>query len=408
MNILKACASAILVSGLGAGLFSCNQNPPATETATAPPVPPDTITAAPAPALAVDTTDWMRYRTLAAGPSDTTLLINGQRYRLLVTTMSDSSRKLTYTPKYNKASGGPADSTQLEEPDVVMGIDMVLRFTLLDAHNKPVFRRELRKKDFNGVITQDILVPSEPQQPAFLGYVDALKSFAFQQTFYIPDTDVGSYAVLLLGLDGQVRELTYSNALAVDHTDCDPQLAPNGQGLLTCTQLLVPGRKPISLRKPAAQIVLARFLSDTTLLTVYAYGTYRYTQDEAGGRSMEFVEPTQMRAAPNSFVMNLKGQSLTSFRYNGYTQELGYSVPSRYVAQTNTYYLLDENRGLRLINKRNPASTQEVRFQQMARFKPPQKPREVRFQIQGGMANLEFYIDQDHPERLRYRKVATE
>ncbi|MBD2716131.1 hypothetical protein KBK19_13900 [Microvirga sp. STR05] len=410
MNNYPARASAIILSWLGVGLAGCNQTTPNTERATAPPVAADTTAQplAPAPALIPDTINWMAPRRDPAGPADTTLLIDGQRYRLLLTAVPDSSRKLTYTPQYNAESGGPADSTRLEAPDVVTGVDMVLRFTLLDAQNKTVFRRELRKKDFNGVVAEDILVPSEPQLPALLGYVEALKGFAFQQTFFIPDTDVGSYAVLLLGLDGRLRELAYSNSLAVDRTDCEPRLAPNGRALLTCTQLLVPGRKPISLQKPAAQTVLARFLSDTTLLVVYAYGTYRYTQDEAGGRSMEFVEPPRMRTVPNAFVLNLQGQPLASFRYNGYTNELGYSVPRHYLPQTSTYYLLDEARGLRLLNKRQPTSPQEIRFRQMARFTAPQRPREVQFRLQGTSVSFDFYVDPDRPEQIRYRKVSGE
>jgi hypothetical protein len=351
----------------------------------------------------------MAYQQLRPAPADTTLLINGQRYRLLVTARADSSHKLSYIPVGQAGTALAADSIKSGPTEERAGVDLKLAFTLLDARGKRLFRRELRKKDFNKEVDPDILVRSEPEQPVFLGYNPALGGFGFQLTFVIPESDVGSYMFLLLGLDGQVLELSRSNELAVDAADCKPRFAPNGQVALTCAKLLRPGRPPLTLLKPKSNLVSAAFLSDTTLLTVYAYGEYRkeYGPDSSL-QSTQFVEPPKMRAAPNAFILNLRGQPLTRFRYEGYNTELGYSVPYSYAPQNYTYYLLDENRGLRLINKHNPALTREVRFQQMTRFKPPQKPREVRFQIQGMEDKLEFYADQDHPEQLRYRKVAVQ
>ncbi|MBO0357941.1 hypothetical protein J0X19_08295 [Hymenobacter sp. BT186] len=397
MNILKACASAILLSGLGWGLFSCNQTPPAAETATAPPVPPDTTAAAPIPAPTVDTTNWMGYRTIKEGASDTTLLINDQRYRLLLTAEPDSSRPLLATWKQ---AGGV---------DTMRGVDARYRIVLRDATGKTVLDKQLRKPAFYSAASKDVVIGGVPRRPQLLAYAPPWQALVFAFDFWLDGSDVGEQCVLMLGLDGQVRELSNSNTFGGGGSDCMPRFSPKGQAMLTCNKLLLPGRKPIVLLKSKADLVMASFLSDTTLVTIYAYGENHYGYDaDSSIQSMHFEEPPQMRNVPNAFVLNLRGQQLARFRYNGYTDELGYYVRRHYLPQTNTYYLLDEERGLRLIDKRSPTATREVRFRQMTRFKPPQKPREVRFQIQGIADNLEFYADQDHPERLRYRKVAVQ
>ncbi|WP_169515120.1 hypothetical protein [Hymenobacter norwichensis] len=115
-----------------------------------------------------------------------------------------------------------------------------------------------------------------------------------------------------------------------------------------------------------------------------------------------------MKRVPNAFLTTMHGTKLASFRYNGAMDLLGNYVPRIYVPKCQTYYLLDYERGLRLIYKRNPAATREVLFQQMARFKPPQTSQEVRFQLDVEGSKMEFYADQNHPERLRYRKLATQ
>lgn len=398
MNILRAYASAILISLLNLGLFSCSQSPPATETATAPTVPPDSTAQplVPPHAQPVDTTDWMAYRSFTAGPADTTLLINGQRYRLHLAAEPDSSQPLLALWKHATRT------------DTSRGVDVRYHIALRDADGKVVLDKQFRKPAFYAAASKDVVIEGVPWRPQLLAYAPSWQALVFAFDFMIEGSDVGEQCVLVLGLNGQVQELSNSNTYGGGGADCMPRFSPNGQAILTCAKLLLPGRKPISLLKPKSDLVLAHFLSDTTLLAVYAYGENHYEYDaDSSLQSMQFVEPPQMRAVPNAFVLNLRGKYLASFRYNGYIEALGYFVHRHYLPQTNTYYLLDHERGLRLIDKRNPVSTREVRFQQMARFKPPQKPREVRFLMRGEVGDIEFYADQDHPERLRYRKLSS-
>ncbi|QNH63802.1 hypothetical protein [Hymenobacter sediminicola] len=399
MNNYPARASAIILSWLGVGLASCNQSAPGSERATAPPVAADTTARplAPAPALAPDTINWMAPQRDPAGPADTTLLIDGRRYRLLLTAEPDSSRPLLALWKHGTRT------------DTSRGIDAHYRIVLRDAAGKLVLDKQLRKPAFYAAASKDVVIEGVPRRPQLLAYAPAWQALVFAFDFWLEGSDVGEQCVLMLGLNGQVLELSNSNTYGGGGSDCMPRFSPKGQAMLTCNKLLLSGRKPISLLKPKADLVLASFLSDTTLLTIYAYGEnhYEYGPDSLV-ESMYFEEPPQMRNVPNAFVLNLRGKPIARFRYNGYTDELGYYVRHHYLPQTNTYYLLDEERGLRLLNKRQPTSPQEIRFRQMRRFTTPQRPREVQFRLQGTEVSFDFYVNQDHPEQIRYRKVSRE
>uniref|UniRef100_UPI000AC821A3 hypothetical protein n=1 Tax=Hymenobacter sp. AT01-02 TaxID=1571877 RepID=UPI000AC821A3 len=273
--------------------------------------------------------------------------------------------------------------------------------TLTAATGQRVFRRELKKADFYRVAVPDMVVVSEPHPPRFLGYFPQLGGLAFWQDINIPNSDVGGYIFMLLDMQGELRELHFGNQFGEGRADCEPQPSPNGRALLTCSQLLRVGQPPLRLQKPQADIALARFLSDSTLLTIYSYGEYQMARAKDGTETMEFVVPNQLQRAPNAFVQTIQGRVLTSFRYQGFSVGMGYLVPRHYVWQNQTYYLLDEAKGLRLLNKQDPTLTQEVAFRQMSKFRAPRRPTEVRFRIE----NFEFYADKSHPAQVRYRRL---
>ncbi len=251
------------------------------------------------------------------------------------------------------------------------------------------------------------MIESESHLPQFVAYNPSLQAFLFTLEFWVPESDVGGQCTLLLGLDGQVRDLSASNTFGGGDTDCTPQPAPNGQALLTCYKLLRPGKAPLSLLKPKADLALACFANDSTLLTVYAYGEWHYEYDpDSSLKSMAFLEPTHMKHEPNAFLTTVRGTELARFRYDGAQNILGFQVPRAYVPACHTYYLLDEpRRSLRLIDKHNPAATREIKFKHMRRFVPPQHGGEVRFRIQSETSHFEFYADPVHPERLRYQQL---
>ncbi|WP_183403697.1 hypothetical protein [Hymenobacter luteus] len=388
---------------------ACQPSTP-TEQVTTPPNTPNPVeaeaVAAPAPP-APNTTDWLSRTLPGRATTDTTFLIDGKPYRLRLSATADSARMLRIATGGIVGPALAADSN-FARNRLVEGPTGYYRIALSTPAGQPVLRKEFQKPDFYQVAGADIVVVSEPTPPRFLGYYPELGGLAFWQEIGIPGSDVGSYIFYLLNRQGKVLEMSAGNEFGEGSADCDPLPAPRGGAFITCGKLLRAGHPPLPLQKPHADLVLARFLSDSTLLTIYQYGEYVVTNDSLGNpESMEWQVPPGMRAQPNAFVLNLQGRQLAQFRYEGFASNLGYSVPRAYVPATNTYYLLDSERGLRLLPGQNPEATQEVKFRQMTRFQPPARPSEIRFFIEVEDARFEFYAEKNHPEQLRYRRVKT-
>ncbi|MBX0289340.1 hypothetical protein K3G63_02760 [Hymenobacter sp. HSC-4F20] len=387
---------------------SCQPSTP-TEQGTTPPPVPDSMQPAvvlPAP-RAPDTVDWMGKGLPEKAATDTTFQIDGKLYRLRLSATADSAHMLRVKVSGRTGEAYAADSSA-PEPEVVQGPAGRYLIQLQDAAGRTVLRKEFHKPDFYAVAPPDEVVVSLPAPPQFLGYYPNMGGLAFWQLLGIPDSDVGTYVFYMLDLRGQVRELSFGNQFGEGRADCAPLPAPGGAAFLTCDRLLRVGRPPLPLQKPHADLALARFLSDSTLLTIYQYGEYAVTYDSAGhAESMEWKVPPRMQNQPNAFVLNFEGMKLAQFRYQGFSEGLGYTVPRAYVPTTDTYYLLDEERGLQLIDKKNPTATREVKFRQMSRFRSPRKLSEVRFVLTAG-SQYEFYVDKSRPERIRYRRLPLE
>lgn len=395
--------SLLLVAVLQA---ACQSEKPA-ERATAPPVPPDSIVAASAlvPPPASDTVDWLARTLPGNATTDTTLQIAGKLYRLRLSATADSGRMLRVATGGIVGEAFAVDSNFVRNK-LVQGPSGSYVIQLLAA-GQAVMRRRFQKPDFYAVAERSVVVVSEPEPPRFLGYYPELGGLAFWQQIGIPASDVGSYFFYLLDMKGQMRELSLGNQFGEGHTDCDPLPAPGGKALLTCSKLLRPSQPTLNLQKPQADLALARFLSDTTLLVLYNYGEYKTESDSSGLEGMSWQVPTHLRNQPNGFILNLQGKQLARFRFDGLGEGMGYYVRRAYVPAIHTYYLLDAARGVRLLDKRNPAATREVTFRQMIPFTSPQRPTEVRFKIRGETADFVFYADEDHPENLRYQRVRT-
>ena len=363
-------------------------------------VPPPVVPAAPPPALpkpAPAPRPAAAYRPGWAPPAslDTALMLNGQPYRLHLVAETDSTQRLktTYQPyagHFEQARGYQGRFT----------------FVLHDGAGRQVFRRQLRKNDFFKIAAEDIVTESEAFLPELLAYSAPFGGLVFTLDFMVPDSDVGSQAVLLLDLTGRVLRLSDGRSPG-GGPDCDPALTADGRALLTGSELLRPHQPPLRLTKPTADLAGAFLLSDTTLLVVYAPGKSHVIhapgEPETYGRT-----PTQQQLrAPNAYVRHIRtGRVLSRFRYGGFYEELGYTIPRYYLPATATHYLLDEKRGLRLLPLAAPAQPTEIRFAAMGRYTPPQKPAEVRFELQSGGGGFAFYVDTtSQAPRIRYQRL---
>lgn len=179
-------AGYFLLVGLLAG---CESHQPAVNAEKPPTQPVATAVPAgdPAAAAVPDTADYTAQPHVEESPADSLVRIGSQRYRLLLQAFTDSARPLSYKPA---VGGKPANGR--EDTSSVRGYDVRFVISLRDSSgHKTVFRRQLRKHDFTKAVANDVLVPSEPSRPLYLGYSPALDALLFTYRFVIPETDVG-------------------------------------------------------------------------------------------------------------------------------------------------------------------------------------------------------------------------
>ncbi|WP_162910781.1 hypothetical protein [Hymenobacter oligotrophus] len=296
------------------------------------------------------------------------------------------------------------DTATFQVTHRVRGYEGGQTITLFDAAGRQVFRRRLGKADFYKAVGRDIVTVSAPERPRFIGYHAPSQALVFTVPVGIPDSDVSRICALTLGLDGRVRQLTAGRWTGGEGPDCEVKLLADGT-VLNCEELRRPDGTSVRLKKPNATLIAALPLTDTTLFTLYRYGYYREVLGADSLKDYEWVADKHLRNSPNAFVLNTKGQIRQQFCYAGYYEVLDYEVPRRYVWQTHSYYLLDEARGVHVLDKHNPARVTEVRFQQMQRFRKPQRPTEVRFVMGTETARFAFYADPAQPTRLRYERI---
>ncbi|WP_210519376.1 hypothetical protein [Hymenobacter terricola] len=325
--------------------------------------------------------------------ADTLVLLNGQPYHLLLEAETDSNRHLTAT--YEPTPG------HLER---VRGYEGRYTVTLRDRAGQQVFQRQLRKAAFFKRAGADIVTESEAYLPEFLGYSRPLGALVFTLDFMVPDSDVGAQVVLMLDLAGNVMRLSDGRGPG-GGPECEPALSADGSVLLTASELLRPGRPPLRLTRLDAELVGASFLSDTTILVVYAPGKTHLIRSPDGMETFGRTPSPQQLRAPNAFVRHTRsGRVLSKFRYHGFYEELGYTIPG--FRAHGVLYLLDAKRGLYLLPLGTPGKPTEMRFAAMPRFIPPQKPVEVRFEVQSEGNAFAFYVDTvSVAPRIRYQRL---
>jgi hypothetical protein len=359
--------------------------------------------AAPARPALPDTVDASRNNVYHRVGRDTAFFIDGQRYRLQLRAAADSSRPITAINQGIVGDAFAADSN-FSTNQRVRGYAGSYTITLLDSAGRRVFRKQLQKPDFYKVAGKDMVAVSDPVPPLFIGCHAPSQTLAFTLDIGIPESDVWMRCVLLLGFDGQLKRAPLYAWNSLEGADCFPRLLPNGT-VLTCQELIPLTGPPVKLEKPKATTAAVFMLTDTTLCTIYEYGEHQTVKHADGGMSERLVVPKQYRNAPNAFVLNIRGQVRQQFRFGNFNEAMGYYVQRKYVPQTHTYYLLDEDRGLYLLDKHNPTAVTEVNFKQMQRFRKPQRKSEVRFHLKSWQKAFTFCVDTLQPTQVRYQRI---
>jgi hypothetical protein len=383
-----------------AGLLSgCDSHPAATTAA-----PPTTLKKAQKPALPpADTADVSKFEYAAqwgAARTDTMFRVGGRRYFLHLRAQPDSSQQLQPALAVAPAVDS-AGQPMRQAGDAAHFYNVRYTITLADSARQ-LFRRVFTKADFYGAVSKELAVESEPFAPEFQGFNAPRQLLLFRQLFAVDGTDWAGDAFVALDLTGRVRHLTKSNVYGGGGADCRIQQSPNGQAVITCNELLLPGGRHVSLRKPGSELTAARFLSDTTLLVAYDYVTIRRVKRK-GEWQEEAVATPHHEHTPDFFILSARtGKPLASFRFGGIGDALGYILPREYVWQTRTYYLPDATaRLLRVIPKDAPQRTYQVRYRDLPAFRAPQLPGEVKIILDMAADTSALYVN-TRTRKLRY------
>lgn len=370
-------------------------------------------------ALRPDTADCTRASAYPnPGPADTLIALGSRHYWLSIRIVTDSTRALYDGPASNvgAAFAPPGDSVAYAASQV-RGYQETYTFALRDSTKKVlVFRRQLHKPDFYKAAPRDIVTVMHLERPNYLGYSAALEALVFGCYLWIPSSDVGVRATLLLDRQGHLKTISPSGAILWEATDCDPQLSPSGRAVLTCTELLRAGQPPLQFKKPHAQLRAARFLNDSTLLVVYEHGDERPrpSQESSNGdasvtapiTTSEFVTTPAQHRLPTALILRTSGRVLRTFSLKT-TGAASCQLLRVFMKATRTYFLYDEDaHKLVLIPKAHPDSLIELPLKLLPTFKPPLHPHEQKVAISSDFSRLQLYIDTLHPRSVRYRLLA--
>lgn len=406
---------------LATALLTACESRQTTDAPTATPAAPDSVAVAKPTPAAPDTTDFSATAYDLADGRDTTFLIDGQPYRLLLRADADSTKPLLVKTDGIVGEAFANDTSTFARDDEVRGYEGGHTITLLDPKGWQLFRRRLRKQDFFGVASPDIVAVSAPERPRFLGYHAPSQTLLFRLDIAIPASDVWQECVIVLGLDGRLRHLATVFESNWNAADCVPRLLPDGT-VLSCQELLRPDGRRIRLTKPKSSLMAAFPLNDSLLLTMYQYGEYKQRLIEpearqspetapldapvsAGFNEPEWVPDPRMRNAPNAFVINTRGQVRQRLRFANFAGAIMTEIPRYYLWPAHRYYLLDDDGSLLIFDKQNPSPAVRVRRTQLQRFRPPRRPAEVRFELSTPEDNIAFYVDPARPTQLRYERI---
>ncbi|OON69319.1 hypothetical protein B0919_08495 [Hymenobacter sp. CRA2] len=325
--------------------------------------------------------------------------IGGQTYRIQTSARPDRTRRLIkpepihmrpldsadYDPKYDLQRDSIYEANGY-------GYDAIYTVQLLAPNGRPKFTTTLRKPDFAGPMGGlEHVAQSMVLAPDFLGYLPQFNALAFDVTMMLDETDDGGAAMLLLDAGtGKVRYLTehnyYGDALSPD------VLTPDGRTLLLGQEILHADGRHVPLVRKNLAVAGTVLLNDRTALVVYegAYDPVKETEIPVRGA--------------NAHIIDLRGRELGSFRFHGTAGAIGYMINHRYLAPTRTHYLYDNtNQTLHLIPRNAPLQHRELPLRKLPRFRPPQRPGEVRCHISpeaGG--ELTLYVDRT-TGAVRYR-----
>ncbi|GEM_PF-2367437 len=310
------------------------------------------------------------------------LLLDKQLWRIRTAAQADSAHPLTFTEAADKENHLPAT--------VEKGVDVQYAFQLLDQRGHARFTKRMRKADFASVVYGGLRTVAPASPPTYLGYWPARRALVFNVNFVRGETDEGLQTLLLLDVTaGQVLHLAAEEAY-MGSCDCWPTLTPDRQTLLAGEELLVATGRVISLTKSGRAVAGTRILNDSTFLVVY----------ESGDPSSDRLP------SHNAQLIDRTGRVKRTFTFHGTDTGWasgGYSLEAAFVPATGTHYLFDgRTTTFTMIPAGRPGALQQLRAEQLVRFRPPQRASEKKLEFEyNDTPSAALYVD-TLTQQLRY------
>jgi hypothetical protein len=316
------------------------------------------------------------------------LRLPGHTYRLSWQVRLDTLRPLTHITPPKPAIHFPGDTSQ--------GFQGYYTLEVRDSLGHRLGRHTFTKADFYPAVGPELAISSEIELPKLLGYSEPLGGLVFTVPFNAPGTDWYGEAVLILSPSGQMRYL--GSGIGDGGPDLTVTLASDGRTLLTGNELRHAGRPAIPLARAGAELRGALLLNDTLALLLYEPG-----QSLTRADGMPYLEATPaQRRQPNAFLRDVRnGREVSRFRYDGFYEELGYSVPWQQVAQA--IYLLDADKGLYVLPLRQPATGRLLPFATLPRIAGAPVGAETSFELMGLAQRFRFLVDTTQATKVRYQ-----
>ncbi len=323
--------------------------------------------------------------------ADTLLRIGGQQLYLELQARLDTTQRLVERNGQDTAASG---------------YQGYFSFVLRDSLHQLLAKRVLTEQTFYKAIEHELVISSGAHLPMLLGYSVPMKTLIFTLSFAAPETDWMCNAVLLLDIQGRVRRL--SGGYSVGGPAVDVELARDGLTILTGVEILRASGSPLPLQRSNAELRGALLLNDSLALTVYEFGHYQAERSPEGYVSQVFRSTPSQQRQPNAFVLNTRtGQTVNRFRYDGFYEELGVTIPWDRLASTHTGYFLDDKKGLYLVSEAPPTRTSFRPFSSLTKFTPPQRRSEVALTLNGYSKAYMLYVDTLNPASIRYQYERT-
>ncbi len=297
---------------------------------------------------------------------DTVLIIDNQKFTLRYSANIEPSKLFYHTDIYIGKGK--------HYKDVYKGYNATYTISLTDNLGKSVFSKTITKDNFREIFDGGILTRSDSKLPNFIGYLNSFKSFLFTIEFWVPESDVGGQCFFMINKKGELIENSLNNYYGGSDCDGKVEIPTTKNFILTCRKILKSNGKNIEISDKRFLQVGTKLINDNTILVIQEHNDTINIQ--------------------NAKLIDQNGKTLRAFTYKGYYNVLGYTVPMYFDTLNGNYILLDEEqKNIRVINKKQPLSIYSVAFDKMKPFNNDKFEREIVFDLNTEFSNNTFTFD---------------